>query len=115
MKEQSINKKIGEEIRMIRLKKNLSQEVLADELEISVSTWSNLERGITGFTVSRLSQILTLLETDLIEFFKKVMPSESSSIDDPMALYTKSSSSKIEELEKEIRSIKLDLERMKKI
>lgn len=111
MKEKAINKRVGEEIRMIRLSKNLSQEALADGLNISVSTLSNLERGHTEFTVSRLYEILLLLDLTIFDFLKRIhkeSPYDNTSIKEDPILYTKT-----EQLEEEIRQIKVTLEQLK--
>lgn len=111
MKDGEINKKIGEELRMIRLSKNLSQEVLADELKVSVSTLSNLERGHTEFTLSRLYEILFVLNISIFDFLRRIHEDDGfdniSVKEDPL-LYTKT-----KQLEKEIQQIKSTLEELK--
>lgn len=112
MKAEAINKRIGEELRMIRLSKNLSQEAVADELNISVSTLSNLERGQTEFTVSRLYEILFLLNITIFDFLKRIHKEsfhDNTTIKEEALLYY----SKTEQLEKEIRQIKAVLEQLK--
>jgi len=47
---------------MARLTKNFSQQNMADELDITVAAYSNIERGVTELTVSRLLQISRILE-----------------------------------------------------
>lgn len=111
MKETVINRRVGEEIRIIRLGKNLSQEAMADELNISVSTLSNLERGHTEFTISRLYDILTFLEIPVFDFFKRLHKEElnSSEISSEKTQFY----SKTEHLEDEIRRIKSAIEELK--
>lgn len=117
MEEKAINKKIGEEIRMLRLGRNLSQEALADEMKISISTLSNLERGQTEFTVSRLYEVLSLLDITIFDFLKRIHPYESISsnalVEEEALVYSKFNS-KTEQLEEEIRNIKVTLEQLKK-
>ena len=67
-----INKRVEEQLRMIRLTRNLSLEALSDELSISVSTLSNLERGETEMTITRLADILKYLQLDFVDFFVKL-------------------------------------------
>jgi len=42
-----MSKQVSYKIRMERLRKNLSQQNMADELGITVAAYSNLERGVT--------------------------------------------------------------------
>lgn len=116
MEEKDINKRIGEEVRMLRLSRNLSQEALADELKISTSTLSNLERGQTEFTVSRLYKVLSFLDITVFEFFSKIHKEELSSngglLEEEPLVYS-NFNSRTERLEAEIRHIKAALEQLK--
>lgn len=53
---------IGDNIRMLRVLKGFSQENMANELDISVSTYSNIERDVSALTVNRLLQISEILD-----------------------------------------------------
>ena len=116
MEEKDINKRIGEEVRMLRLSRNLSQEALADELKISISTLSNLERGQTEFTVSRLYEILSFLDITIFDFLRRIHPYEPTSnrslLEEDALIYSKFNS-RTEQLEAEIRHIKAILEQLK--
>jgi transcriptional regulator with XRE-family HTH domain len=57
-----VKEKLAERIRMARLTKNFSQQNMADELDITVAAYSNIERGVTELTVTRLLQISRILE-----------------------------------------------------
>jgi len=59
-----MSKQVSYKIRMERLRKNLSQQNMADELGITVAAYSNLERGVTEITVKRLYQIAKILKLD---------------------------------------------------
>jgi transcriptional regulator with XRE-family HTH domain len=56
---------LSEKIRLIRLSKNLSQQNIADELGITVSAYSNMERGVTEITIQRLKKIAQILQVNL--------------------------------------------------
>lgn len=113
VKEKSINKRVGEQIRMIRLGQNLSQEALADELKLSVSTLSNLERGETEFTVTRLYQFLAVLKVDIHYFLNMIhIEPQNNALNEDPDVYKKKGSS-TDKLEEEIRLIKLELTRLK--
>jgi transcriptional regulator with XRE-family HTH domain len=53
---------VAERIRLARLTKNLSQQNIADELEITVAAYSNIERGKTDISLKRLIQICIVLD-----------------------------------------------------
>ena len=53
---------IGQRIKNARLAKNLTQEALAEELDISVAFLSRVERGNSHINLKRLSQICGLLD-----------------------------------------------------
>ncbi len=53
--------KVAEKIRMERLRLNLSQQNMADELGITIAAYSNLERGVTEISINRLFKIADLL------------------------------------------------------
>ncbi len=52
---------LTETIRLHRLRRGLSQENLADLLNLSTTAYGDIERGKTDITVSRLRQIADLL------------------------------------------------------
>lgn len=53
--------KVADKIRKARLIKGLSQQNMADELDITVAAYSNIERGVTDISVTRLIQISGIL------------------------------------------------------
>lgn len=57
-----------EKIRLIREMRKLSQENLAEALDISINAYSKIERGETRLTLPRLNQIATILEVDATIF-----------------------------------------------
>jgi transcriptional regulator with XRE-family HTH domain len=64
MKIKNINKLIGDRIKIARVSRNLSQDSIADDLGISVSAYSNMERGVVDITVNRLVQVAEILKVD---------------------------------------------------
>lgn len=54
---------IGERLKNSRIKKGLTQEKLAEKLDLSVAFLSRVERGSTHINLTRLSQICSLLGT----------------------------------------------------
>ena len=57
-----MKEKLAERIRLCRVSKGLSQQNVADELGITVAAYSNIERGITDVSVSRVFQIAEIFE-----------------------------------------------------
>lgn len=55
---------IGERIRKSRIEKKMTQENLAEELNVSVAFISRIERGNTHLNLTRLSEICALLDVD---------------------------------------------------
>ena len=66
MKEQ-----VAERIRLERLRLNLSQQNMADELGITVAAYSNLERGVTEISINRLFKIAELLAVPINNLLSK--------------------------------------------
>ena len=52
---------IGKRLKQARLAKNMTQEDLAEELDISVAFLSRIERGLSHVNLKRLSQICGIL------------------------------------------------------
>ena len=55
---------IGDRIRRARIDNKLTQENLAEELNVSVAFISRIERGTAHINLKRLSQICTILNID---------------------------------------------------
>jgi transcriptional regulator with XRE-family HTH domain len=58
---------IGQNIRQLRDIKGFSQEYMAEHLGISVTAYSNLERGESSPSWDRLEQIAKILDIDLLK------------------------------------------------
>ncbi|WP_428660147.1 helix-turn-helix domain-containing protein [Runella sp.] len=67
--------KIGEKIRAIRTLKGLSQENMADLLNMKVLAYGGIERSKTDIKFSRLTQIATALQVtvgDILQFSSEI-------------------------------------------
>ena len=62
---------ISKKIRISRLEKDYNQEYMAEELGISQSAYSKIERGETEITVSQLRKIATALGLTLLDLIEK--------------------------------------------
>lgn len=58
---------IGNKIKHLRELKNLSQEYMAKQLEISQKSYSNIENDITEITVNRLEKISKILGVSITQ------------------------------------------------
>ena len=56
---------IGERLKKARLVKKLTQEQLAEKLEVSVAFLSRAERGDVKINLSRITQLCDLLDTSI--------------------------------------------------
>jgi transcriptional regulator with XRE-family HTH domain len=115
VKDKSINKRIGEQIRMIRLGKSMSLEAVSDELKISVSTLSNLERGETEMTVSRLFEMLNNYKFDILTFIQNLQSNTvvNNISSDSFNINYQENDSKLNRLEDEINQLKIEMLKLK--
>ena len=70
---------VAEKIRLERLRLNLSQQNMADELGLTVAAYSNLERGVTEISVNRLRIIAGILKRSPQWFFDSELNIQSAS------------------------------------
>lgn len=60
---------VHEKIRLVRQAKGLTQEEVANKLEMSVNGYGDIERGETDVNLSRLEQLANLFEITLAQLF----------------------------------------------
>lgn len=65
--------KIGEKIRRLRIKNQLTQEELANRCELSKGFISQVERDLTSPSIATLLDILECLGTNIKDFFNETM------------------------------------------
>jgi transcriptional regulator with XRE-family HTH domain len=58
-------KLIGERIKQVRKSRNMTQEALAEKLNVSIGYVSQVERGITKISLDLLGAISTILDCDV--------------------------------------------------
>ena len=68
-------KQIGKRIQTMRKQRGLTQEQLAEKLEISTTHMSAIERGVSGVTVEKLVQIINVLDCTADDLFCDVIRS----------------------------------------
>jgi transcriptional regulator with XRE-family HTH domain len=71
-----MNTTVGGKIRRMREDNNWSQQIIAEQLSISIPAYSKIETGVTDVNLSRLEQIAHLFNTSLTTLFSddKVIP-----------------------------------------
>lgn len=106
-----MKKKVGERIRIARVTKGLSQQNIADELGLTVASYSNIERGVTDITITRLFEIATILNEKIEYLLGLTIPVDD--INETPLPYLKKEEitlsemhKMIEELQKEIKEVK---------
>lgn len=104
-------KKIGERIRILRQAKQFTQENLADELGMSKSAYSKIERGDTDANISRLLRIAEILEVNIIDFFED--QPRISQFHDQQNPYGYASKQEVEQLSRNIQMLLKEIEKMK--
>ncbi len=62
--------KIGQSVRYLRLKQNMSQEELAFRAELNMNSISTLERGINNVKIKTLYRIAEALNVDIVNILK---------------------------------------------
>ena len=68
-KEQDRPMELGAKLKEMRLKKNLTQEELADRCELTKGYISQLENDLTSPSIATLTDLLTALGSNLSDFF----------------------------------------------
>ena len=69
---------IGVRLKQARINKKITQEELAEKLDVSVTYISRIERGSTAITLKRLSAMCNLLEVSMGEILDDVSPKSAS-------------------------------------
>ncbi len=108
---------LTEKIRQTRIIKGLSQQNMADELNLTLAGYSKIERGETEMTISRLERISAILEVPIIDF----VSNEISNLEEPAEQYGTDLSiaviklnNTVSYLQDEIARIKKEIEVLKK-
>lgn len=68
----NLKKVIGQQLQLLRLEKNLTQEQMGEKLNLSTSAYCKIEYGETDLTLTRLSKIAEILGIPEVELFHKI-------------------------------------------
>lgn len=72
---------IGMRLKQARINKKITQEKLAEMLDVSVAYISRIERGSTEISLKRLAQTCGLLDVTLGNILDGISPNSSSYLD----------------------------------
>lgn len=77
-KKKQINVEIGSRIRQARLQQKITQEQLAELVDVTVQYISDLERGVTGTSVATIVKLCQVLDvsSDFLLMGKTSIPDE---------------------------------------
>ena len=62
-----IMKDLGNILKSLRIAKGISQDALAFEMEVSLSTYSKLERGLSDITLSKLEKLAAFYGMNVVD------------------------------------------------
>ena len=72
---------IHEQIKEVRKAKGLSQQDMADKMEINRVQYNRIETGKSEVTISNLKRIAKALDIDIVDFFRKDVSFDINSSD----------------------------------
>lgn len=84
---------IGQRIKKARKDKNMTQEQLAEKIDVSIAFLSRIERGSSQINLKRLSQICEILEITEGEVLNGVSNNSAKYLDNEFASLLKNCSS----------------------
>lgn len=79
--ETSIYKEVGENIRRIRRKLELTQDDLSQQLTLTRTAITHIEAGTQGITLLQLGQIAVALNSSVLELLPKSLLEQQTSVE----------------------------------
>lgn len=70
--ETKIKKRAGQQLQLLRLEKNLTQEQMSEKLNLSTSAYCKIEYGETDLTLTRLDKIAKILNMSTLDLFSRI-------------------------------------------
>ena len=67
---QWVDRHVGANLRRLRLERNLTQQILADRLEVSYQQLQKYERGTNRLSASTIYDLSWILEVPITAFFE---------------------------------------------
>jgi transcriptional regulator with XRE-family HTH domain len=75
-----LNSNVRNRIKDLRIKRNWNQNYVAEKLDISVAAYSKLENGYNDFSLSRINEIASILDLDVVHLIAYCSGSEIRNI-----------------------------------
>ena len=107
-----VKNNVAYRIRKLRESKDYSQQNMADELNISLSAYSKIERAATDPSVNRVAAIAKILEVDITYFFRE-QTGVINKAEDGSEFFGWATKTEVEELAKDIRKMKQEIASLK--
>ena len=70
--ETDLKKLVGQRLQLLRLERNLTQELMSEKLNLSTSAYCKIEYGETDLTLTRLNKIADILNMSAVELFTRI-------------------------------------------
>lgn len=110
MEIQKLSKRIGEKFKALRTERGLTQEIIADKLDLSVSAYAKLERAETEITVTKMEQIALLYGISIKDLLETPHPTYTfNNTHNHQTVYQGSSFPRDEGLQEELAQLKTQL------
>lgn len=103
---------IPERIRKYRTLKGLTQQNIADELNLTLAGYSKIERGITEISVNRLALIADILEVSIHDLIVGIGET-GNDVQEPFLAYNNRVNTELNSLSKKINHIQDELATLK--
>ena len=104
-----MEKRIGAQIRKLRLLRGLSQENIAEAIGMSTGNFGKIERGEITLSIRHLDEITRALNIDVADLYH----SEVQLVQEPQAPYTQFNSADFNRLVREIDDLKKEVAQIK--
>lgn len=83
-----LKKIAGQQLQLLRLEKNLTQEQMSEKLNLSTSAYCKIEYGETDLTLTRLDKIAKVLGISALSLFSHIDKSMNPDTDKTVAKTT---------------------------
>ena len=77
-----LKKIAGQQLQLLRLENNLTQEQMSEKLNLSTSAYCKIEYGETDLTLTRLNKIAKILGVSALSLFRHIDKSMNSDAED---------------------------------
>lgn len=108
---------IHDKIRKRRLVNGLTQQNMADELNITLAAYSKIERGITEISINRLIKLSEILNVAIFELLEEEYPmrveEKKAEYGSGITMEILRISNSVNELRSEVNTLKQEIDKLK--